>query len=200
MTRPLSKDIRERVVTAVADGASTRAVAARFGVAVSSVVAPQACACAASRVHRAPLTVHHGAAAASDVARLEGPAGCEWGENLAQCDLAVPAARGTALQKNTVPGLACARRAHRQVLLPVKTEEPLAADLDPSKTSQAVDQPMYQRGACWHRKSVSGRISAQSTAVSACNRTGLNNILRTGCAPLFWGGRIIERFHSSLSR
>ncbi len=38
MTRPLSKDIRERVVTAVAGGASTRAVAARFGVAVSSVV------------------------------------------------------------------------------------------------------------------------------------------------------------------
>ena len=38
MTRPLSKDIRERVVGAVAGGASTRAVAARFGVAVSSVV------------------------------------------------------------------------------------------------------------------------------------------------------------------
>jgi transposase len=38
MARPLSKDIRERVVAAVAGGASTRAVAARFGVAVSSVV------------------------------------------------------------------------------------------------------------------------------------------------------------------
>lgn len=38
MARPLSKDIRERVVGAVAGGASTRAVAARFGVAVSSVV------------------------------------------------------------------------------------------------------------------------------------------------------------------
>ena len=38
MARPLSEDIRERVVAAVAAGASTRAVAARFGVAVSSVV------------------------------------------------------------------------------------------------------------------------------------------------------------------
>ena len=38
MARPLSQDIRERVIAAVAGGASTRAVAARFGVAVSSVV------------------------------------------------------------------------------------------------------------------------------------------------------------------
>jgi putative transposase len=38
MARPLSKDLRERVVVALADGVSTRAVAARFGVAVSSVV------------------------------------------------------------------------------------------------------------------------------------------------------------------
>jgi transposase len=38
MARPLSEDIRERVVAAVAEGASTRAVATRFGVAVSSVV------------------------------------------------------------------------------------------------------------------------------------------------------------------
>jgi putative transposase len=38
MARPLSKDLRERVVAALSDGASTRAVAARFGVAVSSVV------------------------------------------------------------------------------------------------------------------------------------------------------------------
>ena len=38
MARPLSEDIRERVIAAVAAGASTRAVAARFGVAVSSVV------------------------------------------------------------------------------------------------------------------------------------------------------------------
>ena len=38
MARPLSEDIRERVVAAVAQGTSTRAVAARFGVAVSSVV------------------------------------------------------------------------------------------------------------------------------------------------------------------
>ena len=38
MTRPLSNDLRERVVQAVAAGESCRTVAARFGVAVSSVV------------------------------------------------------------------------------------------------------------------------------------------------------------------
>ena len=38
MGRPLSMDLRERVVAAVLAGASCRAVAARFGVAVSSVV------------------------------------------------------------------------------------------------------------------------------------------------------------------
>lgn len=38
MARPLSIDLRERVVAAVLEGASCRAVAARFGVAVSSVV------------------------------------------------------------------------------------------------------------------------------------------------------------------
>jgi transposase len=38
MTRPLSIDLRERVVGAVLAGESCRAVAARFGVAVSSVV------------------------------------------------------------------------------------------------------------------------------------------------------------------
>jgi transposase len=38
MTRPLSNDLRERVVAAVVGGASCRAVAMRFGVAVSSVV------------------------------------------------------------------------------------------------------------------------------------------------------------------
>jgi transposase len=38
MARPLSNDLRERVVAAVAAGDSCRAVAARFGVAVSSVV------------------------------------------------------------------------------------------------------------------------------------------------------------------
>ncbi|HTZ01665.1 MAG TPA: IS630 family transposase, partial [Xanthobacteraceae bacterium] len=37
MTRPLSNDLRERVVAAVAGGSSCRLVAARFGVAVSSV-------------------------------------------------------------------------------------------------------------------------------------------------------------------
>jgi len=38
MTRPLSNDLRERVVAAVCGGESCRSVAARFGVAVSSVV------------------------------------------------------------------------------------------------------------------------------------------------------------------
>lgn len=38
MTRPLSNDLRERVVSAVLAGESCRAVAARFAVAVSSVV------------------------------------------------------------------------------------------------------------------------------------------------------------------
>src|SRR3954467_11973707 len=38
MTRPLSNDLRERVVAAVVGGESCRTVAVRFGVAVSSVV------------------------------------------------------------------------------------------------------------------------------------------------------------------
>ncbi len=38
MTRPLSNDLRERVVCAIDAGESCRSVAARFGVAVSSVV------------------------------------------------------------------------------------------------------------------------------------------------------------------
>ena len=38
MTAPLSNDLRERVVGAVAAGESCRSVATRFGVAVSSVV------------------------------------------------------------------------------------------------------------------------------------------------------------------
>lgn len=38
MVRPVSNDLRQRVVSAVEEGASVRAVASRFGVAVSSVV------------------------------------------------------------------------------------------------------------------------------------------------------------------
>src|SRR6185312_13288629 len=38
MTRPLSNDLRERVVAAVTGGESCRSAAVRFGVAVSSVV------------------------------------------------------------------------------------------------------------------------------------------------------------------
>jgi transposase len=38
MTRPLSNDLRKRVVAAVLGGESCRSVASRFGVSVSSVV------------------------------------------------------------------------------------------------------------------------------------------------------------------
>ena len=38
MVRPLSNDLRERVVAAVGDGESCRSAAQRFGVAISSVV------------------------------------------------------------------------------------------------------------------------------------------------------------------
>jgi transposase len=38
MTKPLSNDLRERVIDAVAEGASRRATAARFGVAPSTVI------------------------------------------------------------------------------------------------------------------------------------------------------------------
>ncbi|MBY3447029.1 transposase [Rhizobium laguerreae] len=38
MTRPLSNDLRERVVAAIEAGQSCRSVAARFGIAVSSAV------------------------------------------------------------------------------------------------------------------------------------------------------------------
>jgi transposase len=38
MVKPLSNDLRKRVVAAVAKGESSRAVASRFGVAVSSVI------------------------------------------------------------------------------------------------------------------------------------------------------------------
>lgn len=38
MVRPISNDLRKRAVSAVAKGESCRSVAARFGVAVSSVV------------------------------------------------------------------------------------------------------------------------------------------------------------------
>lgn len=38
MTRPLSNDLRKRAIAALKDGESCRSVAARFGVAVSSVV------------------------------------------------------------------------------------------------------------------------------------------------------------------
>jgi len=53
MARPYSIDLRERVVSAVASGETCRSVAARFGVAVSSVVKW-------SRRHRATGSVSSG--------------------------------------------------------------------------------------------------------------------------------------------
>src|ERR1700719_2077443 len=89
MTRPLSNDLRERVVAAIVGGESCRSVASRFGVAVSSVVkwsqryratgwvapgkcgrTPQARAGTASRLR--PGTDR--ANAASETARAEGGA------------------------------------------------------------------------------------------------------------------------------
>jgi transposase-like protein len=123
MTRPLSNDLRERVVAAVAGGESCRSVASRFGVAVSSVVevvaalscdglggagqdgrAPQAGAGAAPRLH-------HGADQADatpDAAPAERRTGGAWGPGLPQCGLAVPAAGWTA-SKNTLFAIEQAR-------------------------------------------------------------------------------------------
>ena len=114
MTRPLSNDLRERVVAAVEAGESCRSVAARFGVAVSSVVkwsqryrATGSVAPGKMGGHRKP---HPGAAPrlhrradrpdpAPDAARAEGGAGGARGDGVAQRGVAVPAARGAAVQK-----------------------------------------------------------------------------------------------------
>ena len=68
MTRPLSKDLRERVVAAIAGGESCRAAAARFGVAVSSAVkwsqrhrATGSVAPGKMGGHRKPVLEPHGA-------------------------------------------------------------------------------------------------------------------------------------------
>ena len=114
MTRALSNDLRERVVAAVVGGESCRAVASRFGVAVSSVVkwsqryratgsvAPGKMGGHRKRVlepHRAFIVERINQTPASDAASAEGRVGCARGHGLAQCGLAVPAARGPALQK-----------------------------------------------------------------------------------------------------
>src|SRR5579859_2679656 len=66
MTRPLSMDLRERVIAAVLAGESCRSVAARFGVAVSSVVKWSQRHCATGSVapgkmggHRKPILEPH---------------------------------------------------------------------------------------------------------------------------------------------
>jgi transposase len=76
MSRPLSVDLRARVVAAHAGDESARAVAARSGVAVSSVVKW-------SQRYRATGFVAPG--------KMGG-----------QCGVAVPATRGIAVQKNAV--------------------------------------------------------------------------------------------------
>jgi transposase len=107
MTRPLSNDLRERVVAAVVGGESCRAAAARFGIAVSSVVkwsqryratgsvAPGKMgghrkralephrAFIKERISQTPHLTLHGA---------EGRTGWARRDRFAQCGLAVPAA------------------------------------------------------------------------------------------------------------
>ena len=112
MVRALSNDLRERVVAAVGAGGSCRSVAARFGVAVSSVVkwaqrqratgsvAPGRMGGHRKRVlepHRAFPGRADRAGAAPDPAWTEGGAGGARGHRLARCDLALPAPRGTTL-------------------------------------------------------------------------------------------------------
>ncbi len=114
MTRPLSNDLRKRVVRAVLGGESCRSVASRFGVSVSSVVkwaqryrsdrlggagpdgwAPQTSARAASNVHLGTDRAN----APADAARVKGRTRRARGPCLTQCCMAVSAARGAAIQK-----------------------------------------------------------------------------------------------------
>src|SRR6476661_3352510 len=92
MTRPLSNDLRERVVAAIVGGESCRSVASRFGVAVSSVVKWSQRYRATGSVggHRKrvlePQRLRPGTDrpnAASDAARAEGGACCTRGQCLA---------------------------------------------------------------------------------------------------------------------
>src|SRR5437588_5099505 len=114
MVRPLSNDLRKRVVSALAKGESCRSVAVRFGVAVASVVrwwqryrktgsvkpgqmggASQAGAGAAWRLHQGADQ----ADAAFDAAWAQGRTGDARHPCLAQRGVAVHAPRGAALQK-----------------------------------------------------------------------------------------------------
>src|SRR5690242_20701856 len=113
MTRPLSNDLRERVVAAVLAGESCRAVAARFGVAVSSVVkwsqrqrATGSVAPGKMGGHRKPVLEPHRAfileriaQTSPDAAPAEGRTRSAWRDRLAQCDMDVHAARRAAVQK-----------------------------------------------------------------------------------------------------
>ena len=97
-TRPLSNDLRERVVAAIVGGESCRSVASRFGVAVSSVVkwsqryratgsvAPGKVGGHRKRVLGTASRLRPGTDrpnAASDAARAEGGACCTRGQCLA---------------------------------------------------------------------------------------------------------------------
>ena len=117
MVRPLSNDLRKRVVAAVSKGESCRAVALRFGVSVSSAVkwsqryrSTGSVAPGKMGGHRKPVLDPHRAFiveaaepdAAFDAARAEGRTGGARGQGLAQRGLAVLASRGATIQKNAV--------------------------------------------------------------------------------------------------
>ena len=126
MSRPLSNDLRERVVAAVVGGESCRTVAARVSVAVSSVVkwsqryratgsvapgkmggAPQA----GAGDHIAPSVKERiSQSAASDARQAEGRTGCARGQGFAQRGLDVPRREGLRFKKNASPLSRPARR------------------------------------------------------------------------------------------
>ena len=114
MTRPLSNDLRERVIAAVVGGESCRTVAVRFGVAVSSVVkwsqryrSTGSVAPGKMGGHRKPLLEPHRGFILERLRQtphltlhaLEGRTGQPRGARLAQYGLGVPATRGAAVQK-----------------------------------------------------------------------------------------------------
>lgn len=117
MVRPLSNDLRKRVVAAVSKGESCRAAAARFGVAVSSVVKWSKRYRATGSVtpgkmggHRKSVLEPHGSFIRERIRQtphltlhaLKVELAARGGRCLAQCGMAVHAARRAAIQKNAV--------------------------------------------------------------------------------------------------
>lgn len=112
--RPLSKDLRERVVAAVGSGDSCRSVAARFGVAASTVVKwsqryRTTGSVAPGKVgghrkpgagpHRAFIQEQDRSDTAPDPAQAQGRAGGPGCVRLTQCGVDVPAPGRAELQK-----------------------------------------------------------------------------------------------------